>query len=247
VIDEAVVTRESIDKQPDELTRNYFEPRLTALGLGMEQLQTQSAEELAQSLDRINDAITNPDSFGVVRGRITPRVGLVVALPSEAQFEIGILPLLLERKKFIVERLAQVRKKQKIDNLRSLIDSVPDTGLQAKLRAEIADLESSSRKLQEQAEEIEAARRNLKASTDIEIARLKAEVFERRSKVWRSFLERESVATLVGALLLLVIGAAVLVSMFLGTKTPDLISNTFLLVLGYFFGQSTSKAPAKSE
>ena len=223
-----------------------MQPRLAAIGLSADQVKNQSLDELNQSLDRLNDAINKPESFGFLRMNFDAGVGLVIARTS-AQVEIGILPLLLERKKLVVDRIADLRKAIKIDSLRGLIGAVPDEALKTRLQHEVSDLEESSRKLKQQSTEIERAQQELKASSDIEITRLRLEVFERRSKVWRSFLERESVATLVGGILLLVIGAAILVSMFLRLTISDIVSNTFLLILGYFFGQSTSKSSAKTE
>jgi len=70
---------------------------------------------------------------------------------------------------------------------------------------------------------------------------LQVELQERKSAIYRSFLERESVASVVGALLLLGLGAALIVAMFTHTVTTEVVTNSFLLVLGYFFGQATTR------
>ena len=62
-----------------------------------------------------------------------------------------------------------------------------------------------------------------------------------RSEVWRSFLERESVATIVGAILLVTLTVTLVTAMFIGTAASDVVSSSFLLILGYFFGQTASR------
>ena len=69
-----------------------------------------------------------------------------------------------------------------------------------------------------------------------------ADARERRFQAWRAFLERESIAAIVGAFLLVVLAGALIVAMFANVPIADIISNAFLLILGYFFGQSVSQA-----
>jgi hypothetical protein len=50
-------------------------------------------------------------------------------------------------------------------------------------------------------------------------------------------------ATYVGAFLLIVLTFAEIVAMFLGeTYKSEIVTNAFLLVLGYFFGQTGTRA-----
>jgi len=86
------------------IMRLFFEPQLIALGLSKDQIGSQTAEELKQSLERVNDAIQNPNSFGKLRLRMTAEAGWVIAkADSDSNVEeVNILPLLLERKKLIL-------------------------------------------------------------------------------------------------------------------------------------------------
>ncbi|WP_116203338.1 hypothetical protein [Amycolatopsis circi] len=59
--------------------------------------------------------------------------------------------------------------------------------------------------------------------------------------MWQNFLAKESVATYVGAAILLVICLFVGAATFAGVEINQVLSSAFLLVLGYFFGQSTGK------
>jgi hypothetical protein len=45
----------------------------------------------------------------------------------------------------------------------------------------------------------------------------------------------------VGAALLVVLAATIIVAMFMKIEVSTLLSNSFLIILGYFFGQSTER------
>jgi uncharacterized membrane protein len=89
--------------------------------------------------------------------------------------------------------------------------------------------------------EVEAAR----AEASERQQRLKIEIRERRSAIYRSFLERESVASVVGAMLLLALATTLIVAMFTHAATSEVITNAFLLILGYFFGQATTRSQSQ--
>lgn len=79
------------------------------------------------------------------------------------------------------------------------------------------------------------------AQTDYELAQRKVELLERKSKVWRTFIGRETVATIIGGMLLLVLAGSLIIAMFIGTEISEIVTNSFLVLLGYFFGQSTAR------
>jgi hypothetical protein len=216
----------------------YFEPQLRVLGLAVDQIEQQTVPELEASLERVNEAIAHPDSFGMFTARITTDLKILVTTSSESTFTVGVLPTLLQRKSLILRRLADLRGTQGIRSLRELVaSSVSDAAVRGNLEEELTRLEESRTIDQE------AAR--VAVQSDIEGLRqatlLKVEAFERRSHVWRSFLERESIAGIVGAILLLILAVALMGAMYFGVATSEVVSNSFLLILGYFFGQSVAK------
>ncbi len=77
--------------------------------------------------------------------------------------------------------------------------------------------------------------------------RLRVELQERRSEIYRRFLQRESVASIIGAFLLLALGVALIIGMFTETAPTEVVTNAFLLILGYFFGQATGRTEVASE
>lgn len=63
---------------------------------------------------------------------------------------------------------------------------------------------------------------------------------ERRSKMRWSLVQREPIAVLIGAFLLVGFSIVMVVAMFTDTQVPDLVMNLILLILGFFFGQSAA-------
>jgi hypothetical protein len=86
----------------------FFEPHLEKLGLGAEQIANQSLTELEASLDRVDEAIRNPEQFGVMNLTVTAETAFVVTASAKSMFRVGILPILLERKSLITGRIGKL-------------------------------------------------------------------------------------------------------------------------------------------
>lgn len=69
-----------------------------------------------------------------------------------------------------------------------------------------------------------------------------ADQYEKHWRVWKLLLERQSVATLLGAFLLVSMFLYISVAALGGVVVPSLVGNAFLLILGYFFGQAGSSS-----
>lgn len=121
---------------------SFFIEQLKTLGLTHQQISTQTPEELETSLETVNDAIERADSFGVIKVKMSASTASLIVTTSQAEshFEIGILPLLLEAKKFILERLAEIRKQEQIDNLEQLVKRVADEQVRERLSLELNNL-----------------------------------------------------------------------------------------------------------
>lgn len=139
-----------------KLLRSFFLEQLKALSLTTEQISTQTSEKLETSLETVNNAIERADSFGVFGVRITAKGEAIIASSNtESHFEIGILPLLLEAKKLILERLAELRKQEHIENLEQLVNRVSDNSLREKLSLELSNLNSQLMLWRNKFEELE--------------------------------------------------------------------------------------------
>jgi len=128
-------TKSNIQEQIKK-SQNQFESQLIRLELGKEQIQNQTLPELEQSLERVNDALQHPNSFGVSELKIGTSV---FGLGFESNYEMGVVPLLLERKKFILDRIRELKGEQKIENLHEEIKNVPESKLRVKLEKQIEE------------------------------------------------------------------------------------------------------------
>jgi hypothetical protein len=232
--------------QIERAVREFFEPQLLALGLTTKQIQTQDLAQLEVSLERINEAIANADSFGKIRLSLTASAGVVIATQSSEHIvERGILPILLEQKARILDRIRVLRPEEQLSNLRADVANKVDDPQAREQMLNIID---------HRFEEERAAREGLdREQAQVEVARVEAlereqrlliEIRERRWAIYRSFIERESMASIMGAVLLLALAVVLATAMFTHTAPPDVITNAFLLILGYFFGTTTIRAQA---
>ena len=74
----------------------------------------------------------------MLRLKVTATAGTVlIATNSEAHIELGVVSLLLERKKAIIDRLRQLRAHRPINTLSDLIDTVSDQEFREQLLTEL--------------------------------------------------------------------------------------------------------------
>ncbi|MGI3204736.1 hypothetical protein ACRJ4W_54820 [Streptomyces sp. GLT-R25] len=144
----------------DDIYKNFYEPRLKKLGLTRDQLQDQSLAELQSSLTTINHAIEHPESFGVVNMEMAAKAGNIVGLIStqqNAHIQVGILPVLLELKAFILERINTLRPAAQVRDFRQeVINTVTDPEMRDHLLKALderaAKEQAYSSKIEEEAE-----------------------------------------------------------------------------------------------
>ena len=105
------------DKRSDECERfrseaqRFFNAQFERIGLGEAQIESQFITELEDSLARVDDALRSPESFGVLKLSFSANaVVFIVKSDAAPHIEVGVVPLLLERKKLIVDRLRLLRK-----------------------------------------------------------------------------------------------------------------------------------------
>src|SRR3954469_15216814 len=142
--DEALMGFQLEDKRSDEYerfrgeARRFFDAQLERIGLGEAQIESQDITGLEDSLARVDDALRLPESFGVLKLSFSANAAVfIVKSDAASHIEVGVVPLLLERKKLIVDRLRLLRKQRPISTLSELINSVSDSGLRDQLRTEL--------------------------------------------------------------------------------------------------------------
>ena len=217
------------------IRKQWYNNQLKPLGLTEDQIKTQNLEELKDSLERVNDALKSPELFGTVGVKFDFSLGAIISQnKNDATVEIGILPTLLETKKFIKDRMKLLEKETKIEKIQANIENVSeDESENIKQELEINKTEYNQLKQQ-----IELEQKPQESIPD----QIKIGIFERKAKVYQSFLEKESVATILGGFLLIVLTFAFLIASFYNITMSQIVANCFLLILGYFFGQASTKS-----
>ncbi|EWM18028.1 hypothetical protein [Kutzneria sp. 744] len=232
---------ESVNPSPDARAgREFFESQLVRLGLTPSQINEQPLDQLRRSLVDINDAIAHPDNFGVLKVRYTPRMSALLGGADSAHVEVGILSVLLERRSLINERIRALELGDEVAGIR---EKLAEVGSDADVRAEL------ERQLEEKRAAEQAAASAAQAATEAQLraeAELKLEMQAKKAQIYLSWLQREPVAVLVGGVLLVVLAGVLIVAMFTGVPVAEIVSSAFLLILGYFFGQASSRSTNSS-
>ncbi|MDQ1859014.1 hypothetical protein [Chryseobacterium sp. WLY505] len=133
----------------------------------------------------------------------------------------------------IQERINVLEQTNKVESIKNLVGNLPENDIKDKLKIEIEELEAKKRELQTIKDEEKE-----KLSDEIELGKHKTDMFVKKTDVFLKFLDRESVASIVGSLLLLTMGICLIVVMFRHEEPLKIIESAFLLILGYFFGHS---------
>ena len=112
-----------------EVAKQFFEPQLKSLGFGVDQIHTYDLQELQAALARIDDSLKKSESFKTIGFSMTIEAGtlgvVVVKDRKNSNFEIGITPFLLERKKLILEKIKDLKQnKAQVESLRDLVNQV---------------------------------------------------------------------------------------------------------------------------
>ena len=239
-------TSKAFSQQAKSLER-LFEAQLKAIGLADEQLSKQGLSELRDSLEVINDGIRNPGSFGSLSLRLDARAGFIVtSVGGESHIQIGVLPFLLKKRRYVRERLRAIEASEEVISLRENLQKESDEIVRRSLSEKINWLEKEVEKWTNKSEQI--AKIDLAQSLEAEAKRasIAADLFESRSRVWQQFLARESVATIMGSVLVLSITICLLLTGFFNYALPEIIKNAYLVMLGYFFGQGAKPALPRS-
>ena len=227
-----------------ESAKKFFEPVLNQNNLGTQQIEEQSLEELERSLELINHMIDHPEQFGVFKVKAT---ATAFVISTDSHFELGILPFLLERKRLILERIAFLRGAQEIERIKDVIKETTDTDVQTRLVNMVSELQVEFHASLEKLRATERERIDAEVDQTVKLQRAAAETFQIKSKVWLSFLQRESMATLIGAVLLILITLTLISFNIFNKEAADILNNAFLVILGYFFGQAVGRTPARED
>ncbi|MGW5385300.1 hypothetical protein [Nocardia sp. NPDC003963] len=146
--------------------------------------------------------------------------------------ETYMLRRLADIRKELRARLRNATARRELDRIQHVADSAIHDPV---ARQMVADQIQRAGDVVTKASVAEDAR---DAALEVELRKVVQDLKERRSNMW-SVLQRESMAVLIGAFLLIGFSAVMVVAMFTDTEVPAVVLNMILLILGFFFGQST--------
>ena len=173
-----------------------------------------------------------PEELNKLLHAIDEMIGYYDSLPASNDREHKLMRQRLSRRREnVILQLWEQTSKKTASSLKELIENLPNDGQRELLEAELEDLQRDTSKLQVESRQVMAQR-------DHDDAMMRAAVMERKWDVWSRILARESIATLIGSLLLIMLAIVLVVAMFTKAQSSDIVNNTFLIVLGYFFGNS---------
>lgn len=232
-----------IDKDTTSKINQIAEEQLAIRGLSKEKVEAYtSIEELESSLQRledlknivqlkgINDFLKDIDA-DVIKNNNYYDIKEVGRIATE---------IFLSRKQLIVGCISHLKNQ----TLKSLIEKLPEKVETQEIKQLVKQLIAQTQTLQK--ESIDKEKQEAELKILLHKQQIDIDIMERRSKIYLSFLAKESLASIIGFVLLLIIMIAQLIAMFYPNfKTTEVLNNTFLIVLGYFFGQSASELKDK--
>jgi hypothetical protein len=209
-----------------------MDSRLMALGLGKDQISQQNIKELNQSLHRIDSCIVRPESF--LQQKFKDSIN------SVTDFKLKIVPLLIERRMFVLESIDELVSRRKIYNLKRLAKRIPDIRVKSSIEKSLDDLQIKNSILKKEYQKLEKLRLNI-YSEQQKFSSIFKELTQRRDKTSKYFQSRESITTLMMGILLILITFLIGIAPFVNIQVPDILNSTFLIILGFFFGQTMGR------
>ncbi|GAB3207903.1 hypothetical protein [Nocardia tengchongensis] len=209
-----------------QVRRRFVDEQLSSAGISFD-LEGVSADVLLKWINRIEQMILDwaKDEDQNLRGEA-----------DGERFVFGrrdVVGLLQKRQSRLLDRYAELARQEQLAEIRGAVEEkVEDPSV----RSELSDLVS---RVEQRQRDLDAKIQAQEDATAIEIRKL--EVQERRWKMRKSLLEREPAAVLIGSLLLGVLTLALIIAMFIHTQVPEVLTSMVLLILGFFFGQTSGR------
>lgn len=154
-------------------------------------------------------------------------------------FAFSILELINENINFINLKLKEEEHVKITNSINGIINEIQDPNLRTKLDEEFNHLKEQSKRIEDILTQEDS--RKTSFAEQIELRKSEVDILGQKSEVYLRFLNRESIASIIGSILLLLMGLSLLVMMFLQKEPIQIVQSAFLLILGYFFGHSKNK------
>lgn len=225
-----------------EKARNYYKSKskyefnkiLREKGVDIDSVKTDNITILREKLQIIESLLLDKN-FTVENAYIvTSDYDFVVMEDNNLQgFYFEITSLLLRSKEYVLEKINQLEQFNTVTSLKDAISELQESDVRIKLEQKINELQIQNEELLRVKEQI-----NENFNKEIEFGKHKVEILEKRTNIFLKFLDKESIASIVGAVLLLLMGISLIIMMFYEINPIQIVQSAFLLILGYFFGHS---------
>lgn len=223
--------------------RNYYRLKtsytynsfLKGKGFDAATVDNDDIDSLKEKLNKI-DSFLNDENFIKKKTHIfTSRYHFRVLSTNSNSITItySISHILQAAKDYMQEKLNQLEQSTTFESIKQLIEELPENEIKNNLITEIEELEAKKEDLLNIKFEERA-----RISDLMQLGQHKADIFAKRSDVFLKFLDRESIASMIGSVLLLLMGICLIIMMFLQKEPIKIVESAFLLILGYFFGHS---------
>lgn len=220
----------------------FIHTQLDKLGLSVESIEQQNLALLEESLNRVNDFISYPESLRILRikrgryrGYYFSHAGLDIS------FDTVVRPILQNRKTLIMGRLETLKLDDGIQSLSESIQEFDDEQHQLRLTKNIQRLKTNSQSLRDHLAKASKEQEKLQ----IQLERERFKLFEGKFKIFLSLLEKEAAATLIGGLFIIIASLFLMIAMFTSKEAQTVMKDCLFLVFGYFFGQATTRSHAE--
>ena len=205
---------------------------LMDLGLSKAHITQQTIKELNRSLSRIDGYIARPKSF--LKQNFRDSVN------SETDFKIYILPILLERRRFVLDTYDELVSRINNYDLRLLIKKISDTNVKSSIAKILNDLQKKNSILKKEYQKIEQARHDIYFEQQ-KFSSMRKESGKNINKFSKLFHAKDSVITWIMGTLLILIALVIAIAPYANTPVPDILISTFLIILGFFFGHGIGR------
>jgi hypothetical protein len=224
--------------------------------------QARSSDDLADSLTRLDQLLEDPSvlpPLWIDMSTDLPAIFVDEESAPDQASKVTPENLLAGRQSQILRLLKRANKNAKDDLLsRKKNEESLGIGEMQRIDGELKRLDGDAERLEKDRNEANALNNQRGLDRELQIQWLRAEIEENKSRfdlereetraqiknrIWQTRLGRDSIAAIVGGVLLIALATAAIVAMFTDTEMTDVVQNSFLLILGYFFGAAVGRRP----
>jgi hypothetical protein len=233
-------------KEGLSLVTTTWESELASQRLSEADIDAQSSGDLADSLTRLDELLKDPRLLSPLWIDMSSESPITYTDEKSApNHAIEMTPESLLR-----GRRAQILRKSKLANEAAkaeLFHELDENSLDGVEKQSIEDklerLDVEEVHLDELRNEGNALDARRKFENEMERRRFDLVAEKTRFGLRSQWRSRESIAAIVGGALLISFAITAIVAMFTGTEITDVVQNSFLLILGYFFGAAVGRRP----